>query len=224
MRKFTEIELFLLEPYTIEEQKEFIFRSCSICNFVERKLQLIDHLADRSRVNIKCTLNKELTGVTPYKNEPYLEACIFYDIQGFLDFSQKKFFDHCSSIIAAGIEEANKHTALPCVFISSKLQEFKDAKYENSWVHTEKEWPSKSLKSIITAELNITELNVWQEIIKNGDTIARKIIAKEIPRTALFHRVLGSLAINRSGEIVYKTRKNVISKFNVGKNVFIDLS
>lgn len=221
MRYLNEIELFLMEPYSIESQKGFIGKTRCICNYVERGLRSIDFESDRSRLNINCTLDENLIGVIPYKKTPFLEVRIFYEIPDLSNLKPNSFFEHCAEIIRIGLDSASEYMPVPSSFVSRQLKKFKSEGYKNTWIHKEKEWVSGSLKSIVRASLELDGLYLWQEIMQENTLIAKKLIAQESPREALFHRVLGDLFLDRSGFIMYKTKRKVISKFDIANRIFV---
>jgi hypothetical protein len=176
------IELFLDSTYSADEQKQFLFSSRCICNFVERMLEKEKIQSHFSRVNIHCSQNPKLVGVHKLKNEPYLEIIIHEEIERIDSLSYEAIQKQFSKIITKGFKVANAVTPMPLEECIMALKNFELNEFKNQWIHKDKSWPRWKCRCVITAELTIENFVLEQMIYSNGELIARHIVAKTKPR------------------------------------------
>ncbi len=223
MPVFNQIELFLDGSYSREEQKSFIFKSRCICNYLERALDENGFETTLSRVNIHCSKDDNQIRVLPLKGAPYLEVCIKYDLPLLLELGDDSLQRHYLKIIDMGLREAEKYMPIPHGFCMDVLEKFEDGGFTNEWIQSQKSWKKQSVRSDVIAYLAMDKFTLVQNIYRDGDLIATLQIAETKPREMLFIDYLGALSVDRSANIVYKRKRNVLSKFSLQENEFIDV-
>lgn len=220
MKKLTQIELYLEKSPPDSEEKEFLVKSRSMCCYLERRLVGLNFETKCSRINIKCVQSIDEASVAPYKNEPYLEVRLPYKMPSIDSMNSDTLQKHYARIIELGLKAAEQYMPVPYEFCIDVLVQFEAGGYVNEWVQAEKTWSRKSLRSVVTAHLTMDEFFLTQQIEHEDSSVEEKI-AKAETREILFYPYLGSLSMDRSGDIVYKNKKKIISKYSVVEKRFI---
>jgi hypothetical protein len=215
LKKLSQIELFLDGTYTKEEGMEFIFNSRCISGYLERALANLEFSTSLSRINIKCTKNKNDVGCRELNNAPYLEVVIFHDLSNFFDETIDNKQNIYIEVINSGLREAAGYMPIPLEFCANTLSSFKNEGYINEWVHLEKEWVTKNIRCVFRCDLKVDAFYQFQEIYINGDLVLNKLITRTKPRETLFFRDFGKASIKNENEIHYKNRKRLISTYNI---------
>ena len=217
MLKFTQIELFLDNTYSLSEQKIFILKSRSICNYIERYIVKHDIKAAFKRLNIHCTRDASMIGVTPLKFEPFLEAREYFDLPTISDLSigslQAKFLE----IIIAGLKSANIYSSVDESFFDELFADIAVNNFINKWVHKDKYWKRWDCRCVIEAELTVDEFLINQYVYLKGKLVTKFCIATSMPREAIFSEYLGDLTISSEGILYYRNKTKVLSEYNLQK-------
>jgi len=223
MRVLNQIELFLDGSYPKEDQKAFIFKSRCLCNYLERALNQIRFETTLSRINIHCLKDAAEVRVQQLKDVPYLEVGLKYDLPSVSELDEFALQEHYIKIIDLGLKAAEDFMPVPYSYCMDIIQEFIKGGYKNEWVQDNKSWKKGGIHSIVLAELTMGKFFLTQSVYRDDDLVARKIIAEAMPREMLFLDYLGQLSMDRTGNIIYKRKRNVLSKFSLETNAFIDL-
>ena len=218
MKKFTQIELFLDGSYSKEERVEFIFNSRCVCGYLERKLAELDFLTTLSRVNIKCTQNKDNIGCKELKGAPYLEVTIHQDLADFFRAKSEKKQKAYIQVIESGLKMAENFMPIPREFCVETLRTFEDNGHINEWVHLEKEWKKKRVKCVFRCNLKIDACYQTQEIYIDDKLVLKALITRTKPREFLFFQDLGKATLKNGHEIHYSKGKRSISIYNIETN------
>ncbi len=221
MPVFNQIELFLDGSYPREEQKSFIFKSRCICNYLEQALDKKGFETTLSRVNINCSKDESEVRLLPLKGAPFLEVCIKYDLPPFLELDEYLLQRHYMQIIDLGLTAAESFMPVPHSYCMTTLQRFESEGGINEWIQAQKSWKKWSVRCDVVAKLTMEKFTLLQCIYRDDDLIAKRQIAETKPREMLFIDYLGELSMDRSGNIVYKRKRKVLTKFRLETNEFI---
>jgi hypothetical protein len=218
------IELFLDGgSYSKEDRRCFIFKSRSICNYLERALKAKQFETTFSRINITCIKNASKAIVQQEKEDGILDVCIAYEMPSPMGLDVSSINAHITHILDSGLQAASTYIKVPHSFCMEVLQRFKDNGFVNEWLQASKKWPRENLESFVRAELTVEKFTLYQQIFRNNRLLGEKQIGVTKPREMLFEQLLGTLSIDRSGDIVYKKKKRVLSKFCVETCRFADI-
>lgn len=217
-----QIELFLEESYPPEERRGFIFKSRSICNYLERHLGEKAFHTSLGRINIHCTKDPLGVRVTPLKGVPFLEVNIVYDLPSISSLDGHALHQHFTKIIDLGLQSAEQFMAIPHAYCMEVLKKFMQQGCKNEWTQATKNWGNCSLRCNVIAELTTSEFTLTQYIYRDSSMIAVKQIVATKSREMLFIEYLGSLSLDRQKNIVYKRKTKLISKFNIETSSFVE--
>lgn len=223
MTYLSQIELFLDGAnYSKEEKATFIFKSRSVCGFLERALVNESFKTKLSRINVKCSNDISEPYSVALKTVPFLEVWINYHIPDILKLNNKELQLHYLKIISMALKVAEDYMAIPYDFCIQVLDDFQKNDYINKWVNLEEEWEQYSCKSLIIAEVTCENFSLTQAIYRDNELLITKEIALTKPREMLFFPYLdGKFSIQSDKYILYKNNKNkLISKFNIETNQF----
>lgn len=220
MPAFDQIELFLDGTYPREEQRSFIFKSRCVCNYLERALRNAAFETTLSRVNIHCSKDGIENRVTPLKGAPYLEVRISYDLPPLSELDETSLQRHYAHIIDLGLTAAAQFMPVPHDYCISTLRKFDAKGFKNEWIQADKTW-NERFRCEVSACLSMDKFTLWQRIYRDGALIAERQIAETKPREMLFMDYLGSLSLDRSGNIVYKRKGKPLTKFNLESGQFL---
>lgn len=224
MSILNQIELFLDGTYLEKEKKSFILKSRCICNYLERALDKKGFDAALSRINIHCSKDEGQVRVMPLKGVPFLEVCIKYELPVLFDLDVITLQRHYKKIIDLGLRAAETFMPVPHSYCMVVLQRFEEEAFNNKWIQSTKSWDRCSISSEVLACLTMEKFTLQQRIYRSDELISEKQIAETKPREMLFLDYLGSLSLDRSGNIVYKRKGKCLSKFDVKLNLFCDLA
>lgn len=216
-----QIELFLDGTYSKEERKAFIFKSRSICNYLERALREREFETLLSRVNIHCSKNAGERSVRPLTGAPFLEVRIKYDLPPLDELDEPSLQRHYAAILGKGLKVAESFMPVPYSFCISTLRRFEEDGFKNEWLQAEKTWGD--WRCDVVATLTTERFELWQHIYRGAESVAKRKIAETKPREMLFLDYLGSLSMDRSGNIVYRRKGKALTKFNVESGEFCDV-
>jgi len=223
MPVLNQIELFLDGIYPREEQKAFIFKSRCICNYLERALGEKGFETTLYRINIHCSKDENEAKVLPLKWEPFLEVRIKYDFPPLAELDESLLQGHYTQIIGSGLTAAESFMPVPRRYCMSILRRFVEEGRVNEWIQAEKNWSKLSLRSDVIARLTTKKFTLRQHIYRNGDPIAERQVVETKPREGLFIDYLGTLSLDRSGNIVYKRKGKALTKFDIETEQFCEL-
>ncbi len=216
-----QIELHFDGSYTLEERKEFLSKSRCICNYLERALLRIGFETALRRINIMCSRSSIEPQASKYTHEPILGVDISYDIPPVIDMEESVLQGHYAVMIVEGLRVAESFMELPMNECVSALREFELGGFKNEWVQARKSWSRVAMRSEVLARVTMDEF-VLEQLMYSGDELVSTIeVAVTIPRELLFHKYLGSLSMDRSGNINYKSRGEPITTYDVEKSQWV---
>lgn len=218
---FDQVELFLGSGYSGDEQKNFIFRSRCICNYLERGLVEKKFETTLSRLNIHCSKDESEVRVIPLKGAPYLEVCIKYDLPALLDLDESLLQRCFMQIIDFGLKAAENFMPIPYVYCMEILRRFEENGFKNEWLQAKKSWAGGQCE--VMAQLTMEKFTLWQSICIGGVIVANRQIVETKPREMLFIDYLGTLSLDRSGNILYKRRGKLVTKFDIKVGEFCEV-
>lgn len=216
-----EIELFLDATYPAEERRAFIFKSRCMCNYLERALVQKQFETTRSRINIHSSREAGAVRVHPLKSEPFLEVSVNYDLPRLSELDDASLCGHFARIINLGLGAAEQFMPVPRRYCVSALRRFMERGCKNEWIQAEKHWDKLSLRCQVSARLSIEAFSLWQHVYRGGELVAGIHVAETKPREMLFVNYLGKLSLDRSGNIVYRCRGKVLTKFDPRSSGFL---
>lgn len=219
---FSQIELFLDNSYSNEQQVEFMLRSRCICNYLERSIRGSKFKTSMSRINIVCTKKKDNVQVGPLKGMPYLQVCINYDLPSIFRLDEESLQLHFADIITQGINAAQSFMPVPFKECLDILEEFKRNGFSNSWIQSRKEWKRLNLRSDVIADLTMYKFSLTQKIYEGDSLLAEKIIVEEKPREFLFFDYLGDLSMSADGKIAYAAKRRNFTVFDCKTRKFLE--
>jgi hypothetical protein len=219
---FEQIELFLDGSYDKDERRSFIFKTRSICNFLERALAEKKFTAPLSRVNIFCTRSEEEVCVKRLKNENFLEVYILFDIPNILNLDGVKLQEQMKKIIGEGLQIASTFMDVPYEFCMETLQKFIDGGCVNRWVHTAKKWNRNELESKVIGALTTSKFSLIQQVYIGGTLECETKIAETKPRELVFNSLLGRLSKSADEKIYYKVGPDILTCFDVRSKQFVE--
>lgn len=222
MPTFSQIELFLDEGYSREENKSLIFKSRCICNYVERALRERKYQTALSRINIFCSKEINEARVARLREPPLLEVFIKYDLPISSELSESSLQTHFMRIIDLGLVAAENSMPVPREYCMSVLQKFESEGFKNEWVQTRKSWKKWAIRCDVVARLTIENFTLQQFVYRDELLIEKKLIAETKPREMLFYDYFGTLSLDQSGVIVYKNKEKVLTRFSIDANEFCD--
>ncbi len=212
----TQIELHFDGTYTSDERKTFLFKSRCICNYLERELLKIGFETALRRINIMCSRDLIEPQVSKYEHEPILGVDISYNIPPVIDMEESVLQGHYATIIVEGLRVAEGFMELPLNECVSALREFELGGFKNEWVQAKKSWSRVAMRSEVLASLTMYEFVLVQLIYFGDDLVSTIEVAVTKPREGLFYKYLGSLSMDRSGNINYKAKGESITTYDVG--------
>jgi len=221
MPTFSQIELFLDEGYSREENKSFILKSRCICNYLERAIKEEKYQTDFSRVNIFCSKNITETRVVRLKEPPLLEVFVEYDLPSLSELNESLLQKNFMKIIDIGLAAAKISMPVPHEYCMNALRNFEAGGFKNEWVQAQKMWKKLAVRCDVLAQLTIEKFTLQQFIYRGDVLLGKKKIAETKPRELLFYEYFGTLSLDQAGSIFYKNKKEVLSRFDLEKNEFV---
>ena len=213
MVTLSQVELFLDGTYEKSEQKSFLFKSRCVCNFLERALSRERFEAELSRVNIHCSRSIQEPNASRNAITPLLEVKIAYDMPPVDSLVEAELQSHYADILLKGLSAARSYMAIPLDFCKEVLRDFESGGYQNRWVQAEKSWSRLGIRSEVVATLTASAFWLDQRVYSGEQLVAEERVWETRPREWLFHDYLGDLVMTRSGSVVYRAKKKVLTEF-----------
>ncbi len=216
-----QIEIYLDNSYSEGDQKSFLFKSRCVCNYLERRLASLKFISNYSRINIYLSKDKVESVAKPMKGDIILKVEIEYLIHKISTMPEDIFLKNCVSILTKGLIVASKAMPIPIEKCFEYLADFEKNDYKNEWIQAEKTWGRGELTSIVKARLTTKQFTLHQVVLEQTVIVFSKIIVKTAPRELLFYEFLGNLSKNNKGNIIYKRKNKIITKYDIIKRIYV---
>lgn len=194
----------------------FSFETRCLCNYVQRAAQ-------KMKIETNGFNSIVIRGVPSLQHGPKIVSVksLFVpfvpDLQRYTNESDAQKQDYFIEVLTEGLHNAGKFHPLPLSDLLSVVDEFRNGKYFNRWVHQSKTLRRHKFRAELQCELSMNRFSLMLQISQNDEIKLTKKILETKPDEICFHYQFKDLVVENEELVVTKRRGGELFRLPITK-------